>query len=85
MRGNAKTETLAQRVRDQRDLSEVRQEPALGLVVRMADIVPGKDGLAGQFATTGHGITYFYSIGQRKTDPEIGPADCRPVLEVAVP
>jgi hypothetical protein len=58
MGGNAKTETLAERVGDQRDIAQVRQELALGLVVRMADIVPGQDGFAGQFATTGHGITY---------------------------
>src|SRR5690606_20380308 len=52
--GNAQPNVLVQRLRHQRQLLEVRQEPAPGLVVGMAYIVAGHDGLAGQFTSAGH-------------------------------
>ena len=51
---NAQAVTLAENVRDKRDLAEVRQEPATGLVLGMANIVTGHNALAGQFAHTRH-------------------------------
>nr|pir 50S ribosomal protein L28 (AF212041) [imported] - Agrobacterium tumefaciens (strain C58, Cereon) [Agrobacterium tumefaciens] len=59
--GNTQAETLAESIGDQRDLAEIRKEPALGLVVGVADVVARLDALAGQFAYTGHGYTYFVS------------------------
>ncbi|CVI22323.1 conserved hypothetical protein [Agrobacterium tumefaciens str. B6] len=59
--GNTQAEALAESIGDQRDLAEVRKEPALGLVVGVADVVARLDALAGQFAYTGHGYTYFVS------------------------
>ena len=51
---DAQAHVLVQRFRDQRHVDKVRQEATLGLVVGVADIVAGHDGLAGQFAGTGH-------------------------------
>src|SRR4051812_18927938 len=52
---NAKTVALAESVGDQRNLAQIREEPALGLVVGVADIVANHDCLAAQFAHAGHG------------------------------
>jgi hypothetical protein len=59
--GNAQTEALAERIGNQRNLAEVREEPTLGSVVGVADVVARLDALAGQFAYTGHGYTYLLS------------------------
>ena len=76
---NAQALTLAESVRNQRDLAEVRQEPAAGLVISVADIVAGHDALAGQFAHTRHGNTFVLlqpdgslRANARRADP-IGP------------
>src|SRR3546814_2706970 len=47
---------LAERVRQQRHILQVRQEGALGLVVGVADIVANLAALAGQFADARHGL-----------------------------
>jgi hypothetical protein len=60
--GNTQTETLAERVGDQRNLAQVRKETALRAVVGVADVVARLDALAGQFAYTGHGYTFISSV-----------------------
>ena len=45
---------LVQRLAAQRHLGQVRQEPPLGLVVGVADVVANHRALAGQFAAAGH-------------------------------
>src|SRR5690606_18233112 len=70
--GNAKTETLAEGVGNQRDIAQVRQELALRLVVCVAHIVARLDALAGQFATTGHGTPIFLGSGQYVSGTETG-------------
>ena len=46
-----------ERVGDQRHVQQVRQEPPLGLDVRMADLVADLGALAGQFAASRHNKT----------------------------
>ena len=48
--------TLFQRVRQQGNILQVRQERALGLVVGVADIVAYQTALAGEFANARHDI-----------------------------
>src|SRR3546814_13783932 len=50
----AQLHALAERVRQQRHILQVRQEGALGLVVGVADIVANLAALAGQFADARH-------------------------------
>ncbi len=57
---------LVQRFRDQRHLDEVRQEPALGLVVGVAHIVAGQHRLAGQFTCRGTFFKYLQFICRAK-------------------
>src|SRR5262249_22868220 len=52
---HAKAHGAAQCVRDQRDVAQVRQKPALGLAVRVADFVANLSALGGQFAAPRHG------------------------------
>ena len=52
---NAELEAPVESFGHQRDVLEVGQEHALGLVVGVADVVAGLTALAGQFANTGHG------------------------------
>jgi hypothetical protein len=49
--GDAKAHRTRQRIRDQCDVAEVRQEARTRLAIGMADLVAGLNGLAGQFAT----------------------------------
>src|SRR5208283_4144922 len=60
--GDAQAHRTLQRVRDQRDIDEVRQEPRTGLVIGMADEIAGLHGLAGQFATAGHWVSFRFLI-----------------------
>jgi hypothetical protein len=60
---NAKTVTLAERVGDQRNLAQVREEPALGLVVGMADIVANEDCPCRSIRTCGTWDTYSCFLG----------------------
>src|SRR3954453_12952200 len=54
VRRDAQLDRTAERVRDQRDAQEVRQEAALGLDVRVADLVAHLGAFAGQFAAARH-------------------------------
>lgn len=44
-----------ERVAEQRGVLQIGQEPPLGLVVRVADVVPALDALAGEIAAPCHG------------------------------
>jgi len=54
-RREAQADRMAERIRQDRGDLQVRHEPALRLVVRVAHIVAVLDGLARQGATTRHG------------------------------
>src|SRR5690606_30419500 len=69
MRGDAQPVLPAERIADERHLAEIRQEPAPRLAVRVAHIVAGHHGLAGEFAAAGHGLYPCNS----------GTADCREI------
>ncbi|VTZ61695.1 hypothetical protein EMEDMD4_300061 [Sinorhizobium medicae] len=80
--GNAQAEALAESIGNQRDVAQVREELALGLVVGMADIVARLDALAGQFATTGHGTPILLSPPDNAVAGlEPRPRSCWPLLE----
>src|SRR5262245_57068433 len=53
----------ADRIGQQRDRLQVRQNPPLGLAVRMADIVADLDALAGHRALAGHAVPHFRTHG----------------------
>jgi len=52
---NTQAHRAAERVRDQGDVAQVRQKPALGLVVLVADLVANLRALGRQFAAPRHG------------------------------
>ena len=54
MRRDAKLEAAVQLFADQRDVLQVGQEDALGLVVGVADVVADLAALAGKFADARH-------------------------------
>ncbi|CAB5370573.1 unnamed protein product [Rhizophagus irregularis] len=54
VRRHAQLDAGAERVGDQRDVLQVRQERALGLVVRVGNVVTHHPALAGQFADPRH-------------------------------
>ena len=56
-----------ERVRHQRDVQEVRQEPPLGLDIRMADLVAHLGTLAGQFTPPRHGDTLCSLAGVQQS------------------
>jgi hypothetical protein len=57
---NPQAHVAAERVRDEGDVDQVRQEPALGLDVRVAHLVAHLGTLGGQFALTGHRKILFH-------------------------
>ncbi len=62
LRRNAELEAAVQTFGHERDVLQVRQEDALGLIVGVADVVADLAALAGQFANTGHGKTRFEKL-----------------------
>src|SRR6478735_1465587 len=62
---NAQAHRALERVGEQRDVAEVRQELPLGLVVRVADGVATQHGLAGQFATARHGFNPIVKVASQ--------------------
>nr|KDP70378.1 hypothetical protein FA04_29550 [Ensifer adhaerens] len=83
--GNAQAVALAESIGNQRDVAQVRKEPALGLVVGVAYIVARLDALAGQFATTGHGTPIlFIAAGQCGSGPRAQAAFLGHYWKVAV-
>src|SRR3546814_2364317 len=57
MHRQAQPDHLAQRIRQQRGVLQIRQEPAAGLVVGVADIVARLHALAGDGTASGHDRT----------------------------
>lgn len=67
----------AERVRDEGDVDQVRQEPALGLDVRVAHLVADLGALGGQFALTGHRKILFHPrLWAAHHAPRGGPKTC---------
>ena len=58
MGADAQLVGCAKRIRQERHVAQVREEPAARLVVGVADVVAGHHVLAGQFATAGHGTPF---------------------------
>ena len=54
MGADGQAHALLQRLAFQRDIAQIRQEPALGPALGMAHIIAGKHGFAGELAATGH-------------------------------
>ena len=52
--GDVEIIALPHRIAEQMDIAQVRQEPRLGLVVGVADLVSNLHALTGQLATTSH-------------------------------
>lgn len=63
---NLQAKTLPERVANQRDVQKVRQEPAAGLIVRVADIVPGQNAFSSQFTTSRHLVSSQHLPARRK-------------------
>ena len=60
--GHSKLKGLSERVGHQRGDVQIRKEPSLRSVVRMADIVAGHDFLVGQFTNARHVRNPFLAI-----------------------
>src|SRR3546814_15332544 len=81
MHRQAQPDHLAQRIRQQRGVLQIRQEPAAGLVVGVADIVARLHALAGDGTASGHDRTpsWLNLLGNRpptwrpRPDPENEP------------
>src|SRR6056297_777760 len=68
-RGDAEFEGAAQRLGHERHIVQIREKPASGLVVGVADIVANHRTLSGQFAAARHGFILVSSLGTGAARP----------------
>src|SRR5579885_1421594 len=73
IRADAEPHLLAERVARECHRAEVRQEPALGLDVRVAHLVAHKHGLSGEFAAPGHRSKPSKSMSRNGTVSRVRP------------